>query len=206
MEFVYWQMIIAIFALSPFAFIGVYWIFIRILNFILIRRGRVKLGFFTGNRGFKTSYGKPQSDHIVVGKNKLYKFNPRKLFRWGHTPMALYNEDSIEQLDPLVEEKSKLSTTRLSELLIRWFNLGVISSMKKEKILTMLLIALIAVNAILAGVNFISWQSINSMAGTINEANTAIGNLPEKIVERLPNTTQTQAQPPQEGTTIPVLP
>ena len=169
-----WQMVFTVLFLSPFAFIGIMKIMGYFKEVVLVRKGNVEAGIITENRGFKFTFGKPKGDHLEIGKNKMYQFNPKKLYRHGHKPLAIYNENSIAQLDPLNESENKLNTDRLSELLIRWFNLGVISTMSKEKLLTMLVLIAVVGSVAAAGISFINMQSSGMMESSLSGAIAAL--------------------------------
>lgn len=183
MDMFEWQMIFSILVLSPFAIIGVYKIFNWFREMFLVRKGNVEMAFLTGNRGFKFGWGKPNGDQIDYGKHKMYKFSPKKLYRHGSKPLALFNENSIEQLDPLTTQESKLDTSRLSELLIRYFNLGVISTMSKEKVMTILLIIAVAAAIGSVGLGFVNMQAMGAIDKGIQSK---LADLDNKIVALTP--------------------
>lgn len=178
---------------SPFAFMGLFNLMKKIFEFLAIRRGNVKMLMFTPSKQIRTKFARPQSDFLKYGE-KMYKFDPSKLFRWGWggVPTIAYNEDSIEPLNPL-DITSKISSGRLSELLIRWYNLGSIANIKKEKLMTMLLIGVIIANVVLAAVVFVSWQSISVI-------DSRISGIPDQVISKLP--TQTITEPANDMTVL----
>ena len=178
-------------AMLPLAFVGAIFIVKRFMEFMLTRKGYVKLLFTTPSRQIKTEYHKPESNYIKAGGKKMYRFDPRKIFRWGlgGTPTILYNEESIEPIDPL-EKSSKLSPVRLSELLTRWFNLGVLSTIKKEKIIQSLLIivTIAAIGSVI--MSFMAFDALRSVESSIRSD---LDTKTNTLLEAVQNIQQTQA-------------
>jgi len=194
-----WELtaVMSIIILAPFAFFGVFWLFTKIINLIKVRRGYVGAEFIRSNRYLVTSISKPNSNYLSYA-GKKYKFDPKKLFRRGSTPTMLYVEDRTEPIDPLVSKTgSKISTQRLSEVLIRFFNLGKISAMKQEKIMQILLIIAVAAAIGAVGFAFMNFQAMGVMEGRLAGA---VSNVVKEEISKINITT-----PSTTTTSIPVL-
>lgn len=176
--------VIAAMIMIPFGAFGIFTLFRKIMELAFVRMGNVRMLLFTPSRMIKSTWGKPQKEDITTGKS-TYKFGSEYLYRNGGTPTILYNQDSIEPVDPLKDQTSKLSTSRLSEMQIRWFNLGVISTLKQEQLVKILLIVCVVAAVGAAGLSFINMQSMSMMQGSLAGQ---IGGIPDAVTSRLPAT------------------
>jgi len=152
-----WQLI-ALIATMPLAFIGIYILFKKLAHLVMVRKGYIKLLFFTKNKMIREDLRKPQSKTINVGGKKSFTFDPKHIFRWGHTPTLVYNEESVNPLNP-IEKTTKLTPTRLDDIQFNAFNAGKRTIEKKEKIMQILLIIAVAGAIAAAGFAFMSFQA-----------------------------------------------
>lgn len=183
-----WQLI-GLMATLPLAFIGIFILFKKLAHLMMVRKGYIKLLFFTQNKMIREDLRKPQSKTISVGNNKSFMFDPRNIFRWGHTPTLAYNEESVDSLNPL-EETTKLTPRRLDDVQFNAFNAGKRTVEKKEKIMQILLILAVIAAVGAASMSIMLWQSMNAMEGVIRgEA----GGLREYLKGEIANIPQTTA-------------
>jgi len=171
-----WQLI-ALIATTPLAFIGIYILFKKLAHLIMVRKGYMKLLFFTKNKMIREDLRKPQSDTFSIG-NKAFELDSKNIFRWGHTPTLSFSENSTKSLNPL-EKKSVLTPTRLDNIQFNAFNAGKRTIEKKEKIMQILLIIAVAAAIGALGFAFMDFQATGVMENRI------IGSVRGIVVEEI---------------------
>lgn len=168
------MVIIAMCVTFPFAFYGIIVATQKIIEMFKVKGGWVKARIVMPNARELYKLVKPMGKGVILkifGKERTYAFDSKKMTFAGNTPMQTWNVDEITPID-LTNPKMKnaISSDELSNIVIRAFNLGVISSMSKEKMLTMLSFLILGAVGILIVITFINGQHLNG----VPEALTAI--------------------------------
>ena len=176
-----WQLL-SLLASLPLSVVGIFILFKKLIQAFFVRRGYIKLLFFTQNKMLREDFKKPQSKTISVGDNKSFIFDPKAIFRWGHTPTLAYNEESVDPLNPL-ENSTRLTPRRLDDVQFNAFNAGKRAMEKQQQMIAIfLMIAMIGAIAA-AGMSVMLWQSMGTMEGGIKGAVNAI---PDRVIDKLP--------------------
>lgn len=120
---------------SPFVMLGTVFLTGKLHEIVKVKRGCVKAYFITRNHSLKRFFSKPKGSQLKIGQMSFdYKDTPGYVVRDGASPTVFYNEKTAEQIDMTnQEQKSKVDPNHFSDLLVRAFNLGVISTVRDEK-------------------------------------------------------------------------
>lgn len=153
--------LIIIVSMMPLAFFGVYFIMDIIVERIKVKLGNLRVMYRTKNFRMKKHFSKPSGGKIKVGKHFLpFSNDPRFIGFDGIIPVTVYNElgRQVDISDP--DEKSSIDPEYFSNLITESYNLGIVSSIKKDRLLMLLVIAAVAAGIAAAAFGFLNWQGM----------------------------------------------
>lgn len=155
----------------PLVFIGSMTVSKKVGEFLKIKKGFVKNLVILKNQRIKYILAKPKGNKMemkISGEKKTFKFDNKRIIFEGNTPIALFREEGLEQLN-LLDKKfdSPIDSEYYNELLRREFNLGRLAmNNETSKIMTFLFICLIAC-VIAAGAGVFNYMAINNLGNFI---------------------------------------
>ena len=158
-------------ALSIPAFFGIFKFIKWLMLMIHIRKGGTLGRFVTPSKQEIVKQIKPSGVDVkqkLMGKDKTFKFDPAVVTFQGSIPIITYNTESMLPVDisnPKGEQD--LSSEDISLLMIRAFNLGVLSALRNDK--TLMLIGLVAAGAAIGaiGIGLVNGGQTNTLNGNV---------------------------------------
>lgn len=175
---------------TPFATYTFYAIFNKLAEIMQVRKGYIKARFILPNRREKVKFVKPASNEVkikVLGKEKTFNFQTEKLTFNGNTPIETWHVNEMAPLDLAnPSAKQSVSSDDVSNLVIRAYNLGIITATQQTKIqlIIMFIVLGLAAGAIVMGV--MNWTALSDVATKMTTLPTDIS---KAIITGLTNTT-----------------
>lgn len=156
--------ILVITMMMPLSFGGVYLIMDKVIERIRIKMGHLKVIYRTKNYRLKKKFSKPKGGKISVGKHNLpFNNDPEFIGFDGPSPVTIYNELGRQVNISTPEEEPEIDPDYYSNLVTEAYNLGIVSSIRKDKTLMLFIMIAIALAGAAAAFGFLNWQNVQTV-------------------------------------------
>ena len=160
--------------LAPFASFGIYKAIRWVIEKIQIGRGYIIGRWILPNRREMLKIVKPVGKEVNVKfdkKEMSFNYKSDLLTYRGNAPIATWNRLGMSQLDLSKGEvkADKLSADDVGNLIIRAYNLGIISAMRDEKFVKLLLIIAVALMALGVVMGFMNWSATDALSKGLDQ-------------------------------------
>jgi len=149
----------------PLAFGGVYLIMDKVVEKIKVKLGAVKVTRLTRSFKMRDQLSVPAGGKIKVGRNSLpFDNKPGFIGFKGSTPVTFYNDLGRQVNMKTPEETAVVDPDYYSNLITEAYNLGIVSSMKKDPFIAILVIGAIIAAGAAAALGILNFQTLQELA------------------------------------------
>lgn len=163
---------------SPLIAFGAFHIGMIVQEMIAVKyQHNIKMNLITRNHRKRSAFVKPEGGYVKLGDKTFdYDDSSGMVILEGSTPSTYYNEKTMKQIDMTAKGSDlPVDPNHFSDLLIRSFNLGVLSSQKEDN----KIMGYVAIAALCAGLGLIvaamTFLSLGSTAGIVEQIAGSLG-------------------------------